>query len=90
LGKTSVLTELICIASRQGEKILVTAPSNAVVDNMVERLVDMGLILCELETLYSATAKATQEDTETKGGGSNALTAINILLEIRMYVVLLI
>jgi len=42
-GKTSVLTELICIASRKGERMLVTAPSNAAVDNMVERLADMGL-----------------------------------------------
>ena len=43
IGKTSVLTELICIASREGERMLVTSPSNVVVDNMVERLVDMGL-----------------------------------------------
>lgn len=42
-GKTSVLAELIGIAVKRGERILVTAPSNAAVDNMVERLADMGL-----------------------------------------------
>ena len=42
-GKTSVLTELICIVSRKGERMLVTTPSNVVVDNMVERLPDMGV-----------------------------------------------
>ena len=43
IGKTSVLTKLICIVSRKGERMLVTTPSNVVVDNMVERLIDMGL-----------------------------------------------
>ena len=37
-GKTVLLTELIVRAVRQGESVLVTAPSNAAVDNMVERL----------------------------------------------------
>ena len=43
IGKTSVLTELICIVVKKVEKMLVTTPSNVVVDNMVERLIDMGL-----------------------------------------------
>eukprot|EP01018_Ginkgo_biloba_P007718 Gb_07655 [translate_table: standard] len=42
-GKTSVLTEMIGVAAGRGERILVTAPSNAAVDNMVERLVNTGL-----------------------------------------------
>ncbi|CAM0944885.1 unnamed protein product [Alopecurus aequalis] len=37
-GKTVLLTELIVRAVGQGENVLVTAPSNVAVDNMVERL----------------------------------------------------
>ncbi|KAJ3672174.1 hypothetical protein LUZ60_006895 [Juncus effusus] len=37
-GKTGLLKELIVLAAQQGEKILLTAPTNAAVDNMVERL----------------------------------------------------
>ena len=43
IGKTSFLTELICIVARKGERMLVIAPSNVDVYNMVERLDDMGL-----------------------------------------------
>ncbi|XP_062220040.1 uncharacterized protein LOC133919615 [Phragmites australis] len=42
-GKTVLLTELIVHAVQQGERVLVTAPSNAAVDNMVERLSSTGL-----------------------------------------------
>ncbi|XP_020589750.1 DNA-binding protein SMUBP-2 isoform X2 [Phalaenopsis equestris] len=42
-GKTCLLTELVSLAVRQGERVLVTAPTNAAVDNMVERLSNMGL-----------------------------------------------
>ncbi|KAE8796083.1 DNA-binding protein SMUBP-2-like [Hordeum vulgare] len=42
-GKTVLLTELIVRAVRQGENVLVTAPSNAAVDNMVEKLSSTGL-----------------------------------------------
>uniref|UniRef100_A0A0D9YX19 Helicase ATP-binding domain-containing protein n=1 Tax=Oryza glumipatula TaxID=40148 RepID=A0A0D9YX19_9ORYZ len=42
-GKTVLLTELIVRAVQQGENVLVTAPSNAAVDNMVERLSNTGL-----------------------------------------------
>lgn len=42
-GKTGVLAELIYLAVRQGERVLVTAPTNAAVDNMVERLANIGL-----------------------------------------------
>lgn len=42
-GKTGLLKELISLAARQGEKILVTAPTNAAVDNMVEKLSDSGV-----------------------------------------------
>ena len=37
-GKTGLLSHLIDCAVRQGERVLVTAPSNAAVDNMVEKL----------------------------------------------------
>ncbi|XP_008797952.2 DNA-binding protein SMUBP-2 isoform X2 [Phoenix dactylifera] len=42
-GKTRLLKELIALAVQQGERVLVTAPTNAAVDNMVERLSDIGL-----------------------------------------------
>lgn len=42
-GKTVVLKEIITRAVQQGEKVLVTAPTNAAVDNMVEKLSDIGL-----------------------------------------------
>uniref|UniRef100_M8CMT4 Uncharacterized protein n=1 Tax=Aegilops tauschii TaxID=37682 RepID=M8CMT4_AEGTA len=42
-GKTGLLSYLIKCAVRQGERVLVTAPSNAAVDNMVEKLSGTGL-----------------------------------------------
>ena len=38
-GKTTTIVELICQAVLRGERVLATAPSNAAVDNLVERLV---------------------------------------------------
>ncbi|KAL5570636.1 hypothetical protein UlMin_027211 [Ulmus minor] len=37
-GKTGLLKELISLAVQQGERVLVTAPTNAAVDNMVDKL----------------------------------------------------
>ncbi|KAK9102802.1 hypothetical protein Sjap_020056 [Stephania japonica] len=42
-GKTGLLKELIALAVQQGERVLVTAPTNAAVDNMVEKLSDANL-----------------------------------------------
>ncbi|WOL09489.1 DNA-binding protein SMUBP-2 [Canna indica] len=42
-GKTGLLKELINLAVQQGERVLVTAPTNAAVDNMVEKLSNIGL-----------------------------------------------
>ncbi|CAA6669483.1 unnamed protein product [Spirodela intermedia] len=42
-GKTGMLKELITLAVKQGDRVLVTAPTNAAVDNMVERLSDTGI-----------------------------------------------
>lgn len=42
-GKTGLLKELIVLAVEQGERVLVTAPTNAAVDNMVEKLSDVGI-----------------------------------------------
>ncbi|KAM3247485.1 DNA-binding protein SMUBP-2 [Capsicum annuum] len=42
-GKTGLLKELISLAVKQGERVLVTAPTNAAVDNMVEKLSDIGI-----------------------------------------------
>ncbi|XP_058103733.1 uncharacterized protein LOC131247835 [Magnolia sinica] len=42
-GKTGLLKELIALSVQQGERVLVTAPTNAAIDNMVERLSDIGL-----------------------------------------------
>nr|POF16083.1 dna-binding protein smubp-2 [Quercus suber] len=42
-GKTGLLKELIVLAVQQGERVFVTAPTNAAVDNMVEKLSNIGL-----------------------------------------------
>lgn len=42
-GKTGLLKELIALAVQQGERVLVTAPTNAAVDNMVDKLSEIGL-----------------------------------------------
>eukprot|EP00850_Spirogloea_muscicola_P011765 SM000074S21675 [mRNA] locus=s74:339511:345042:+ [translate_table: standard] len=42
-GKTTVVTEVICKAVVRGERVLVTAPTNAAVDNLVEKLSGAGL-----------------------------------------------
>ena len=42
-GKTTVLVELIRHAAARGERVLAAAPSNLAVDNLVERLVEIGV-----------------------------------------------
>lgn len=42
-GKTVLLKELIALAVQQGERVLITAPTNAAVDNMVEKLSNIGV-----------------------------------------------
>ncbi|XP_020235965.1 DNA-binding protein SMUBP-2 [Cajanus cajan] len=42
-GKTGLLKQLIACAVQQGERVLVTAPTNAAVDNMVEKLANVRL-----------------------------------------------
>lgn len=42
-GKTTAVVELIVQAAARGERILVTAPSNLAVDNLLERLLARGL-----------------------------------------------
>jgi len=42
-GKTTVLVEAIRRAAARGERVLASAPSNLAVDNLVERLVAVGL-----------------------------------------------
>ncbi|XP_057478780.1 uncharacterized protein LOC130766096 [Actinidia eriantha] len=42
-GKSGLLKELILLAVGQGERVLVTAPTNAAVDNMVEKLSNIGV-----------------------------------------------
>ncbi|EPS71817.1 hypothetical protein M569_02942, partial [Genlisea aurea] len=41
-GKSGVLKQLISLVVRRGERVLVTAPTNAAVDNMVEKLLGIG------------------------------------------------
>jgi superfamily I DNA and/or RNA helicase len=42
-GKTTTVVELIRLAVAQGEKVLACAPSNLAVDNMLERLIALGV-----------------------------------------------
>jgi superfamily I DNA and/or RNA helicase len=42
-GKTCLLKELIALSVQRGERVLVTAHTNAAVDNMVEKLSNIGL-----------------------------------------------
>ncbi|RZC48207.1 hypothetical protein C5167_041169 [Papaver somniferum] len=42
-GKTGLLKEVIALSVQRGERVLVTAPTNAAVDNMVEKLSSVGL-----------------------------------------------
>ncbi|XP_022929095.1 DNA-binding protein SMUBP-2-like [Cucurbita moschata] len=42
-GKTCLLKELIALAVQQGERVLVTAPTNAAIDKMVEKLSNVGI-----------------------------------------------
>lgn len=42
-GKTGLLKELILLSVTRGERVLVTAPTNAAVDNMVEKLSSTGI-----------------------------------------------
>lgn len=42
-GKSGLLKELVALAIQQGERVLVTAPTNAAVDNMVDKLSSIGL-----------------------------------------------
>ncbi|CAL5207956.1 unnamed protein product [Lathyrus oleraceus] len=44
-GKTGLLKQLIASAVEQGERVLVTAPTNAAVDNMVEKLSNAGITI---------------------------------------------
>ncbi|KAL2921397.1 DNA-binding protein SMUBP-2 [Bienertia sinuspersici] len=42
-GKSRLLKKLISLSVKRGEKVLVTAPTNAAIDNMVEKLSDTGM-----------------------------------------------
>ncbi|MCO5607722.1 hypothetical protein L7F22_061921 [Adiantum nelumboides] len=42
-GKTTVVCKLICEAASRGERVLATAPTNAAVDNLVEKLASTNL-----------------------------------------------
>ncbi|XP_021725873.1 DNA-binding protein SMUBP-2-like [Chenopodium quinoa] len=42
-GKSRLLKQLIVLSVERGEKVLVTAPTNAAIDNMVEKLSDTGI-----------------------------------------------
>ena len=49
-GKTTTVVEVICQAVAAGDKVLVCAPSNVAVDNLLERLVrQVNLLVLALE-----------------------------------------
>lgn len=47
-GKTTTLVEAITELTRQGKKVLVSAPTNAAVDNISQKLIENKLKLCRL------------------------------------------
>lgn len=71
-GKTTTVVEIIRQAVLRGEKVLACAPSNAGVDNLLERLVPLGIPVVRVghparvhETLQSHTLDALIENDET-------------------------
>jgi len=71
-GKTTTVVEIIRQAVQRGEKVLACAPSNAGVDNLLERLVPLGIPVVRVghparvhETLQSHTLDALIENDET-------------------------
>lgn len=71
-GKTTTVVEIIRQAVMRGEKVLACAPSNAGVDNLLERLVPLGISVVRVghparvhETLQSHTLDALIENDET-------------------------
>lgn len=70
-GKTTTVVEIIRQAVMRGEKVLACAPSNAGVDNLLERLVPLGISVVRVghparvhETLQSHTLDAMIENDE--------------------------
>jgi superfamily I DNA and/or RNA helicase len=70
-GKTTTVVEIIRQAVMRGEKVLACAPSNAGVDNLLERLVPLGISVVRVghparvhETLQSHTLDALIENDE--------------------------
>ena len=78
-GKTTTVVEIIRQAVMRGEKVLACAPSNAGVDNLLERLVPLGISVVRVghparvhETLQSHTLDALIENDEIMRSGRRA------------------
>ncbi|KAE8721425.1 P-loop containing nucleoside triphosphate hydrolases superfamily protein isoform 2 [Hibiscus syriacus] len=62
-GKTGLLMEIIAPAAQQGKRVLVTAPTNAAVDNMVEKLSGTGLNIVRVGNPLGKALKKKEKET---------------------------
>ena len=74
-GKTTTLTEAIVQLVKEGEKVLVSAPSNAAVDNIAKTLIRKGLQVLRVgntskvdEEIFSHTPEGKLADTKQQKG----------------------
>ena len=63
-GKTTTLVEIIQQAVKDGQKVLVMAPSNTAVDNVLKRLVDRNVSLLRLGNFQKMSDEAKSKSVE--------------------------